>query len=138
VALGLVGAGLVGGAVALSNPVMVLGLAMPAAFFYGIGYGCGRSRAMLYVVGGIALAVAGLVALAFTLGAERFWWGFLWALGIGGVLVFSTVIVLCMRRAGSAGCWALWCACWSCWAWSATCTTSASPGRCPPRTGCRW
>jgi uncharacterized protein len=81
VALGLVGAGLVGGAVALSNPVMVLGLAMPAAFFYGIGYGCGRSRAMLYVVGGIALAVAGLVALAFTLGAERFWWGFLWALG---------------------------------------------------------
>jgi uncharacterized membrane protein YgcG len=83
VALGLFAVGPVAAAAALLNPLMAGFMAMPAGFAYGVGYASGRSRAVSYVVGGIALFIAALVAVAFIVGEEHFWWGFLWALGRG-------------------------------------------------------
>ena len=101
--LGLLGAGPVAAAAALSSPFMVAFLAIPTVVAYGIGYLCGRSREVSYVLGGIALVIAALVGVAFAVGQERFWWGLLWAMGVGGACLFVGVIVLCMRNTWRRG-----------------------------------
>lgn len=103
--LGLVGAGPVGGAAMLLNPFMAGFLAIPALFLYGLGYLCGRVKEVAYVLGSIAAVIAALVCIAFMVGGDVFWPGFLWALGIGGVGLLVTVIVFGIRntwRDGSA------------------------------------
>lgn len=103
--LGLVGAGPLGGAAMLLNPFMAMALAIPALFLYGLGYLCGRVKEVAYVLGGIAAVIAALACIAFMVGGEAFWPGFLWALGIGGAGLLATVIVFGVRntwRDGSA------------------------------------
>ena len=94
--LGLLGAGPLAAGAALLNPAIALVLAMPAIFGYGLGFLCGMSRTAAIFMGGFVLVIASLVAIAFTVGADRFWWGFLWALCIGGVTLFAVIIVRCM------------------------------------------
>jgi uncharacterized protein len=101
--LGLLGVGPVAAAAALLAPAMAGFMAIPAMVFCGIGYAAGRSREVSYVLGGIALVIAALVAVAFAVGQERFWWGMLWALGVGGVVLLAVVIVLCMRNTWQRG-----------------------------------
>ncbi|WP_395319718.1 TPM domain-containing protein [Variovorax sp. UC74_104] len=96
--LGLVGAGPLGGAAMLLNPFMAWVLAIPALFLYGLGYLCGRVKEVAYVLGGIAAVIAALVCIAFIVGADAFWPGFLWALAIGGVGLPVTVIVFGIRN----------------------------------------
>ncbi len=96
--LGLVGAGPLGGAAMLLNPIMAMALAIPALFLYGLGYLCGRVKEVAYVLGSIAAVIAALACIAFTVGAEAFWPGFLWALGIGGAGLLLTVIAFGIRN----------------------------------------
>lgn len=77
---GLLGAGPLAAAAALQSPAMV-GIVMPAGMVFGIGYACARHRTAQWIFGGFALFVAALVGAWLAVGEERFWWGFLIAMG---------------------------------------------------------
>lgn len=69
--LGLLAAGPVAATLALMNLAMPFILFMPVGFMYGVGYLSGRFRTARYVFICIALAIAGLIALGFYLGADK-------------------------------------------------------------------
>ncbi|MEO8023435.1 TPM domain-containing protein [Polaromonas sp.] len=74
-------------------------LSFPAPLTFALGFGCGRSRAMRMVVSGIALAIGLLVGIAHAVGADRFGWGFLYAV-VGGVgCLLLGLIAMGVRRA---------------------------------------
>ena len=95
----LAAAPLVAGA-ALANPAMVAGLlSFPAPLAFAVGFGCVRSRAVRIGIGGFALMVGLLVGIAYAVGADRFWWGFLYALAGGAGCLLLTAIAIGMRMA---------------------------------------
>lgn len=85
---------------ALANPAMVaVLLSLPAPLAFALGFGCVRSRAVRIGIGGFALVVGLLVGIAYAVGADRFWWGFLYALVGGAGCLLLTVIAIGMRMA---------------------------------------
>ena len=59
-------------------------LSFPVPLAFALGFGCGRSRTMHLVTGGIALAIGVGVGIAYKVGADRFGWGLLYVVG-GGI-----------------------------------------------------
>lgn len=88
---------LVAGAV-LANPAMAgMLLSFPAPLAFAVGFGCGRSRGVRIGLGGVALVVGLLVGIAYAVGADKFWWGFLYAVVGGAGCLLLTMIALGMR-----------------------------------------
>jgi uncharacterized protein len=62
-----------------------------------LGYGCGRSSWVRWGAASVVGVVGGLAALAWFVGADHFWWGFLWLLGGSGGLLFVAGLVMALR-----------------------------------------
>ncbi|MCR6479329.1 TPM domain-containing protein [Variovorax sp. ZS18.2.2] len=92
--LGLVVAGQAAAALAVMNLALPLFLLTPASLVYGVGYLSGRFKGARRFFIGLAVVIAGLVALVVYLGADRFFWGLLWFMCGGGVLLFASLIVI--------------------------------------------
>jgi hypothetical protein len=74
-------------------------LSFPAPLAFALGFGCGRSRIVRWVAGGFVLVIVLLVGIGHAVGADRFWWGFLYAMAGGVVCLLLTLIAMGMRMA---------------------------------------
>ena len=98
--IGLVAAGpLVASAVLRDAAIGAVLLTFPVPLAFGLGFGCGRSRTMRRVVGGIALVIGLMVGIAHAVGAQKFGWGLLYAAGAGIVCLLLGLIAAGMRMA---------------------------------------
>ena len=96
--LGLVVAGQAAAALAVMNLALPLFLLTPAGLVYGVGYLSGRFKGARRLFIGLAVVIAGLVALGVYLGPDRFFWGLLWIMCGGVALLFTTLIVIGNRK----------------------------------------
>ena len=96
--LGLVAAGQAAAALAVMNLALPLFLLTPAGLVYGVGYLSGRFKGARRFFIGLAVVIAGLVALGVYLGADRFFWGLLWVMCGGVALLFTSLIVIGNRK----------------------------------------
>jgi uncharacterized protein len=74
-------------------------LSFPAPLAFALGFGCGRSRTVRWVAGGVVGVTGLLVGTAFAVGADRFWWGFLYAMAGGVACLLLGLIAAGMRMA---------------------------------------
>jgi len=74
-------------------------LSFPVPLAFALGFGCGRSRTVRMVTGGIALVIGAMVATAFVVGANRFGSGLLYTLGGGIGCLLLCLIAMGMRGA---------------------------------------
>lgn len=86
--------------VVLKSPAIgAILLSFPVPLAFALGFGCGRSRTVRRVTGGIALAIGAMVGIAFVVGSERFGLGLLYALGGGIGCLLLGLIAVGMRAA---------------------------------------
>lgn len=74
-------------------------LSFPAPLAFALGFGCGRSGIVRWIAGGFVLVIVLLVGIGYAVGADRFWWGFLYAMVGGGVCLLLGLVVMGMRMA---------------------------------------
>jgi uncharacterized protein len=74
-------------------------LSFPAPLAFALGFGCGRSRTVRWVAGGIVLVIGLLVGIGYAVGADRFWWGFLYAMAGGVACLLVGLVAVGMRMA---------------------------------------
>ena len=100
VTIGVVAAVPVVAVVVLKNVAIgAILLSFPVPLAFALGFGCGRSRTVRLVTGGIALAISAMVGIAFVVGSERFGLGLLYALGGGIGCLLLGLIAMGMRAA---------------------------------------
>jgi uncharacterized protein len=100
VTIGIVSAGPAVAVVVLKNVAIgAILLSFPVPLAFALGFGCGRSRTVRMVTGGIALALGVMVGIAFVVGSERFGVGLLYALGGGIGCLLLGLIAMGMRAA---------------------------------------
>jgi uncharacterized protein len=87
-------------AVVLKSPgIAAILFTFPVPLAFALGFGCGRSRIVRWVAGGFVLVIVLLVGIGHAVGADRFWWGFLYAMAGGVVCLLLTLIAMGMRMA---------------------------------------
>jgi uncharacterized protein len=74
-------------------------LSFPAPLAFALGFGCGRSRVVRLVAGGFVGVIGLLAGIGYAVGADRFWWGFLYAMAGGVGCLLLTLIAMGMRMA---------------------------------------
>ncbi|WP_411879115.1 TPM domain-containing protein [Polaromonas sp. YR568] len=74
-------------------------LSFPAPLAFALGFGCGRSGIVRWIAGGFVGVIGLLVGIGYAVGADRFWWGFLYAMAGGVACLLLTLIVMGMRMA---------------------------------------
>lgn len=100
VTIGIVAAVPVVAVVVLKNVAIgAILLTFPVPLAFALGFGCGRSRTVRRVAGGIALAIGAMAGIAFVVGADRFGLGLLYALGGGIGCLLLGLIAMGMRSA---------------------------------------
>lgn len=100
VTIGIVAAVPAVAVVVLKSPAIgAILLSFPVPLAFALGFGCGRSRTVRLVTGGIALAISAMVGIAFVVGANRFGLGLLYALGGGIGCLLLGLIAMGMRAA---------------------------------------
>lgn len=100
VTIGIVAAVPAVAVVVLKSPAVgAILLSFPVPLAFALGFGCGRSRTVRLVTGGIALAISAMVGIAFVVGANRFGLGLLYALGGGIGCLLLGLIAMGMRAA---------------------------------------
>ncbi|RYX97615.1 MAG: hypothetical protein EOO28_01845 [Comamonadaceae bacterium] len=99
VTAGLIAAGPIMASAFLRDAGMSIGILMPSALMFWLGFGVVRSKAARWVAGCFALVIGSLVALGYAVGADRFWWGFLYLMCAAGAGLVLMVIVIGMRMA---------------------------------------